>query len=51
MTVKERIIAIRLYEKTKLNPAFSDHIGVSVRVEPVKHSNQSLEQNQLKKCS
>ncbi len=51
MTVKERIIAIRLSEKTKQNPAFSDYVGVVVRVKPVKHNDQSHEQKQLKKCS
>ena len=51
MTVKERILSIRLSEKTKLNPAFSEHIGVSVRTKTVKPRIQSQKQEQLKKCS
>ena len=51
MTVRERIIAIRLSEKINKNPEFSEHIGVSAKMERIEQKNTSRKQNTLKMVS
>ena len=51
MTVRERIIAIRLSEKINKNPEFSEYIGVSAKMERTKQKNMPQNQNALKKVS